>query len=89
MAFAIVLPESIERKIKSLPSRLDRPGIAQAFSETFGVSYSSRTIEARPYAWKIINGRATADTRSAFTDEYLRINASPEYRVGGTAKKTA
>jgi hypothetical protein len=81
MNSAVVLPESIQRRIKALPRRLSRRQIAKEFKEEFGVEYSHRTIEARPYAWKIINGQATADTEEAFTDEYLRISASPEYRT--------
>jgi hypothetical protein len=89
MTAKVVLSESVERKIKSLPDPLDRRGIAQAFTEEFGVPYSHRTIESRPYHWQIINGRATAKTREAFTHESQRINANPEYRTGAYAKETA
>jgi hypothetical protein len=80
------LPEWIERKLETTPPRLDRRGLARAFSDIFGVPYSHRTMEARPYPWRMVNGRATTETRNAVEDEYARFEAAPEYRAG---RKTA
>ena len=39
-------------------------------------------MEARPYPWRMVNGRATTETRNAVEDEYARFEAAPEYRAG-------
>jgi hypothetical protein len=81
------LPEWIRERIRRESKRKDRAGIARFFEDIFGVHYSRRTIEARPYNWQIINGKATADLEEATTDEWSRINASPKYRVASKTKK--
>lgn len=80
------LPAWIERKLETAPHYSDRRGLAQLFSSIFGSPYSHRTIEGRPYAWKIINRRAVTQTRPAVEDEYARFTAAVEYRVN---QKTA
>jgi hypothetical protein len=80
------LPAWIEAHLKTVSPRSDRRGLAQLFSEIFGVPYSHRTIEGRPYAWKIVNGRATTETRAAVEDEYGRYEAAVEYRTDGRTK---
>jgi hypothetical protein len=79
------LRERVERRIRSLPPFLDRRKLAQEFTEVFGTEYSYRTIEARPYVWKRVNGRALAQTRAAFEDEYKRVADSLEYQARKTA----
>jgi hypothetical protein len=88
MTSAAALPEWIRHRLKRESKRKDRSGIARVFEEIFGVRYSPRTIEARDYEWQLVNGKATAELEAAVLDEYLRISASPKYRVG-KAKKTA
>jgi hypothetical protein len=87
MNSASPLPEWVERVVEAMPPFSDKRALAKGFSQCFGpISY--RTVEDRPFVWRLYNGRATTDTRAAFEDEYARFVAAPKYRVGRT-KKTA
>jgi hypothetical protein len=87
MNSASSLPEWVERVVETMPPFSDKRALAKGFSQCFG-PISFRTIEDRPFVWRLYNGRATTDTRAAFEAEYARFVAAPKYRSGRT-KKTA
>jgi hypothetical protein len=81
------LPAWIERELKAAPHHLHRRGLADLVTRLFGpISY--RTIEGRPYIWRISNGHAVTETRLAIQAEYERFIAAGEYRTV-QAKKSA
>jgi hypothetical protein len=82
-----ILPGWVEVKLATSPVYSDKRRLAQIISGLFGpISY--RTIETRPLAWRIHNGKAVTETRAAVVAEWERFEASPEYRTA-RAKEVA
>jgi hypothetical protein len=80
------LPEWVEAKVQVAPRYSARRGLAELLSELFG-PISPRTLEDRPFTWRLSNGRAVTETRAAVEAEFVRFDAALKYR-GGRAKKT-
>ncbi len=64
------------------PPLSDREGGAGLIFALFGVLISPRTIEAWPLGWRLINGRAYADTAEMLSLAKAKIDAAPVIRGG-------
>jgi hypothetical protein len=77
------LPPWIENVLAGAPAYVTKRELAAIISNLFGpISY--RTIETRPFIWKIYNGKAVTSTRGAIISEYNKFLNSPSYRVART-----
>jgi hypothetical protein len=85
---APLLPAWVEKRLETAPEHSDRRGIAQLHTELFG-PISPRSLEEWPLVWRLIAGKAVANTRDAITYAYERFEAAPEYRAGRTKKEIA
>jgi hypothetical protein len=81
------LPAVIADRLRAAPLNSDRRSLAQLITEMVA-PVSPRTLEDWPLTWRLVNGKAVTDTRTAIEVAYRRFQAAPEYR-GGRAKKTA
>jgi hypothetical protein len=81
---APLLPAWVEKRLETAPEHSDRRGIAQIHTELFG-PISPRSLEDWPLAWKLVAGKAVANTRDAITYAYERFQAAPRYRTKRTA----
>jgi hypothetical protein len=82
------LPLYVEKRLETAPEHSDRRGIAAIHTELFG-PISPRSLEEWPLVWKLVAGKAVANTREAITYAYQRFRDAPEYRGGRTKKELA
>lgn len=84
---------SHNQTLLDLPANLD-PALLPRYSTRLQLSaihakyfgpLSPRTLENWPLAWRIVNGRAVADTRQFLAEAERRFNQAPVIRGGRTA----
>ena len=83
----VSLPPHLEALLNEAAENSDRRGLAKLHTQ--GIApISARTFEEWPLVWRLVNGRAVTDTRTAIELAYKRYLDAPQYR-GGRRKRPA